>query len=353
MLERQSSIRASRRSTPEALASTPRMTALDSALSGLDPGVVDVDPGVVGVDPGVVGVDCREKCVDLAQLDEGVADDVGECQGARWSRGSVAHPSRRVVRDVREMNRSWRGMRRMKSTMTNSISININMATLHVLTERALRVFVKYKDVHPAIAGFESTLVPAANGFTDAFKAVQSHRATKSRDLIQGHADVQKLVDGVRSWLGMVARDLPGFDMDVELEPGSPDRVIGYAENLVAVIEHHKDALPYAAALLEHIGSVLVPARAEWERAQQALGDLQVMRRTLREQGIAMNRELVAFRRTLRTVLGTSNRDFQLLRASRAAADEASVVGEVAPPDVARLRMSQPTTPTNGIAVHS
>jgi hypothetical protein len=151
----------------------------------------------------------------------------------------------------------------------------------------------------------------------------------------------------------MVTRDLPGFDLDVELEPASPDRVIGYAENLVAVIEHHKDALPYATALLEHIGGVLVPARAEWERAQLALGDLQVMRRTLREQSIAMNRELIAFRRTLRTVLGTSNRDFQLLRASRAAADDASVVTEVAAPDVARLRMSQPTPPTNGTAVHS
>jgi hypothetical protein len=217
----------------------------------------------------------------------------------------------------------------------------LSLALLHVLTERAQRILGTHKGASPLIAVHEPTLVPASKGYLAAFQAVQLHRTAKSAVMRRGRTSVNELVEGVHGWLGIVEHHLPDFALDVELDRESPDMVFAYAENLIAVIEEHRNELAFAPLLIEQVTALLVQARTDWAAAQQALGELQKLQQTLRELGVAMNRELVAFRRTLRNVLGTSHRDYQLLRTRRA-------VPEVEAASVPEQPAVEPTAPGNG-----
>lgn len=198
------------------------------------------------------------------------------------------------------------------------MTTNASFSKLSVLAVRAARILGKYKGSHPAIQIYETTLPSIAEEYQAAYRAMQTHRVEKADQLHGGHAAVEKLAVAVRVWLGPVERDVPNFALESDLDPVSPDQVLNYAESLIAVVQGRTAELPYAATLIESVTPLIEQARLEWENAQKALGELQELGRVLRDRGAALSKELVAFRRTLHGVLGSSHRDYQLLRVHRA-----------------------------------
>ena len=182
---------------------------------------------------------------------------------------------------------------------------------------RALRVFELHKQDDPAIAMFESTLIPTAKAYIESYAAVQASGATKNFEIGEGRTRTEALYQRIRVWLGTVSRDIPGFNAEEPLDVTMPDQVIGYAESLIGLVSKHAERLPFAAKFIEDVGGAFELAKAEWAQAQEALTKLQNLRADLRDRAVQVNRELVAFRRTLRNTLGSSHRSYQQLRSSR------------------------------------
>jgi hypothetical protein len=164
--------------------------------------------------------------------------------------------------------------------------------------------------------------------------------------MAEGKSAISTLSKNIRAWLPVLARDIPSFDSsEFNTSPDVPDDVLNDAERLCEIIEtvtaRDTTALPYADELLGALDTE-VPAR-EWEEAEAADSTYQKMMAEVRSTADAFDSELQLYRLTLLAVLGRSDRDYQKLRASKAAAADADddpgapppvepVV--VAPPDV-------------------
>lgn len=88
--------------------------------------------------------------------------------------------------------------------------------------------------------------------------------------------------------------------------------------------------LPYAQELLDDLGSATERARTEWQGARAALVKLQELRAAARVDAVELQKRLTAFRRTARAILGSTHRDYALLRGQRpvGSADEPEEVLE-------------------------
>jgi len=182
--------------------------------------------------------------------------------------------------------------------------------------------------------------------FNAAYDASANYKSTFQSEMAEGKSAISELSKTIRAWLPVLARDIPSFDSsDFNANPAIPDDVLNEAERLCEIIEtvtaRDTTAIPYAAALLSALDTE-VPTRG-WAEAEAADSTYQKMMAEVRSTADAFDSELQLYRRTLLAVLGRSDRDYQKLRATKAAAADAdddpsapppveSVV--VAPPDV-------------------
>jgi hypothetical protein len=106
-------------------------------------------------------------------------------------------------------------------------------------------------------------------------------------------------------------------------QPQVPDDVIKDAVLVLDIVDDAKGSdgkpLPYAEAFSNAITPVLTVAQKEWGEAEAADSTYQQLLKDVRAHGAAFDTELVAFRRSLGHVVGRSDKDYQKLRAARAA----------------------------------
>lgn len=137
----------------------------------------------------------------------------------------------------------------------------------------------------------------------------------------EGGRAVDALVALTRSWLGPMSRDIPSLDATSFTERvNTPEDAVASARRLVALVKKvasEGKALPYQAELEKSMGDAIDAAVKESEQAQDALRGSQDLQAQTREAAAALQSELVAFRRALRGVTGTSHRDYLALRTER------------------------------------
>jgi hypothetical protein len=207
---------------------------------------------------------------------------------------------------------------------------------LRRLAPRAIRVLARHSPREPGLAAFSTSLAANAPAFIKAYDTVRRWTKRRMEERAEAQGAVGELLYKLRIWAPQVARDI---DHVVASEfgdnPAVADEVINDAKVLMEHVTERanegKEPLPYAEALLEDLGAALARAQAECEQAEAAQADFRAMRIEARELGIALERDLVAFRRVLRTVIGTAHPDYQKLRRERARSTDADD-GTDAPP---------------------
>ncbi len=185
---------------------------------------------------------------------------------------------------------------------------------LRRLAPRALRSLDAHGKATPFLGAFGTTLVPAAQKFIEVFDASRTAEAA-SNQVDDGLEAIERLRASVRGWLGHISRDIPDFD-GVGLGAAEvPDDLIAGATRMLHVVTSPKAAhLSYIAAAEADLRAAIDSASREWSEAHARLTEQQDLLRQTREAGTAFQAELVAFRRALRVALGTSHRDYQVLR---------------------------------------
>ena len=219
----------------------------------------------------------------------------------------------------------------------------VSMRRLRRAATRALRLAKKHASRNRTLAAVAETLVPVAELFVDLYD--HDPALIRGTKLEQGHAHVEILRQTARTWLALVERDLP-IDPDKYPLGPVPDDVFAAAKMLVETLQdaHAKSPLAYADSAIDELKALLATADAAWTEARAVHGAIQERKQQLRQTAMALQAELVTFRRVLRVVLGSRHADYQAMRASRGSGpdgeneqivDDDEVVGDEAEVDEA------------------
>ena len=194
---------------------------------------------------------------------------------------------------------------------------HVSQYKLRKQAQRGLRVLDRYKQSDPAITAHEPTFVPAAEGFMAVYDRVQTFETTRKREVVEGRQAIEELYTRTRAWMGALERDVPGFQAgQLRGGPDDPDALLGDAKRMIELANGLEGAA-YVPALTEDLSAALAHADEAWRHMQDILSEHQRLLAEARTAAVLINRELVALRRTLRSLLGTSNRDYQKLRTKR------------------------------------
>jgi hypothetical protein len=195
---------------------------------------------------------------------------------------------------------------------------------LRRLAPRAKRVLARRGGEDPAIAAYGATLGPKADAYIAAYDAGARYEATWKKEMKEGRGAIQGLLKTVRAWVPLVMRDVKGFDGNgFADQPDVPDDVLSDAERLLSVIGEAGSSLNFFEPSQTAIEQSLQAAIKEWHEAEVADSSYQQLLAKVREAGATFDSELQLFRRTFGSIVGRSDKDFQKLRAERAAtADE-------------------------------
>jgi hypothetical protein len=224
---------------------------------------------------------------------------------------------------------------------------------LRRLAQRALRVLERHGATHEVLAAIEESFRLVAEAFIKAYDQARTSKPHKALELRQGRVATKVLHTTLRSWLGWLARDFDDFDGSAfSSEPSTPDDVIADGERMVDFVARHEattgEKLPYADKLIAEVSQALGAARKEWTEAQDAMVAHQELQAQVRALAGELQQNLVALRRTLRTVLGTSHKDYQKLRLAKTShldeEDPEVVDGDGQPGDP--IPAPDPTEPT-------
>lgn len=196
----------------------------------------------------------------------------------------------------------------------------VSQRKLRRLAPRAVEILARYKDKAAQLGPYESTLASAAGEFAKLYDASRTAPASASDD-DQALAAIEALRLSMRGWLGAVSRDIPGFDSASFTDrPITPDDVIGSGQRLLEVCRNHQGVdgkpLAYQAQMEQALSAAVETAANAWAQDRANAASEQELRDQARAAAVQLHRELVAFRRALRTVVGTSHVDYRALRVS-------------------------------------
>lgn len=194
---------------------------------------------------------------------------------------------------------------------------------LRRIASRVIRVVKRRGAEHPAVGAFGSTIVPKAQTFIKAYDDAGRYESTYRKELREGKNAVGVVLQGIRMWLPLVQRDVPGFDgSSYGDQPDVPDDIIEDGSRLFDVVHDFVDAenkpLEYRNAFLADFEPKLKAAEKEWPEAEAADSAYQGKLRDVRDAGEAFDQELQGFRKTIAAAFGRSDKDYQKLRAEKA-----------------------------------
>jgi hypothetical protein len=194
---------------------------------------------------------------------------------------------------------------------------------LRRLAPRAIRIQARRAPESAAIRAYEATLPPRAGDFITAFDAARGYEPSWKREMGEGRGAIGALHAASRAWLPLMARDIEGFrTSDYAADGQVPDDVLGDAERLSNLLNDYVtpagEPLPYRDHALAALTAT--DAQREWAEAEAADSIYQQLLARVRTTADAFDADLQPFRRTLFAVFGSSDKDYQKLRAKRAAA---------------------------------
>jgi hypothetical protein len=209
---------------------------------------------------------------------------------------------------------------------------------LRRLASRGARIVKRRAPQIPAIAAFEPTLVPKAESYIAAYDKAAKFQVSWRKEMAEGRGAIAALVKLMQTWLPLLKRDIPGFDGGIYGDkPGVADDVIEDGERLVSVIDEFRDAkgtpLQYQKVAMDALVPAVQAAIKEWSEAEAADAAYQQALADVRQMAASLQQELVTLRRTLMTVAGQRDKDYQKLRAEQAGyLDEDDDANAPAPP---------------------
>lgn len=209
---------------------------------------------------------------------------------------------------------------------------------LRRLASRAKRVLERRKQQAPVLLAYEATLVPAADTFIAAYDQATHAQTSWRKEMAEGRSAVQELVVAVRAWMPLLVRDIAGFNGITLSAVNVPDDAIEDAERVLGLLVARGGAadnpLPYQDVARGELETKVAAARKEVTEAEAADSDYQQRLATVRATSQTFDTELKAFRRTLESLIGRQDRDYQKLRSQRAAQrDEDDDPNAPLPPD--------------------
>jgi hypothetical protein len=187
---------------------------------------------------------------------------------------------------------------------------------------RSLAVLGRHAETEPIIGAYQGTLGISALTFKELYD--RSLVTDGAQDV--NHAQARELVGNLhrrlRGWASIVGSVITSLNAsEYGDNPSVPDDVISDVEQFelhVTDWEASNQPLPFGDTMRED----LAQARAQLEATMTTVGDAAAVRSSmtteLKEAALAFNRDLVAFRRSLAALFGTSHSDYQKLRAGKA-----------------------------------
>ena len=195
---------------------------------------------------------------------------------------------------------------------------------LRRLAPRAARILKRRSGTSPVMGAHATTIVPQVEAFMAAYDGTVKYQSTWKRDMAEGRGAIAALLKQLHAWVPLLVRDVPGFDGSIYGDhPQVPDDVLEDGERLLAVLEEARTAtsepLPYRQQALDALTPLVQAAAKEWTEAETADREYQTMLTNLRTQADGLQRNLVALRRSLLAESGRNDKDYQKLRAEKAA----------------------------------
>jgi len=225
----------------------------------------------------------------------------------------------------------------------------VSQSKLRLLAPRADQVIGRHKDKSAFLASFEPRLKTAIATFINLYDLSRTAKASAT-EKGQAQKALGELRIAVRGWLAQVARDIPGFDISSYTDSQESDEaLVSAAYRLLEVGKNFQgpngEPLEYRDAMLGSLGPAVDKAAADTADAQAEAVAAQELQQRTREAAVALHKELIALRRSLRAVIGTSHLDYRRLRVSpgSTASDEVEEVEEVVPQTVQPLATTSPS----------
>jgi hypothetical protein len=200
------------------------------------------------------------------------------------------------------------------------------MPTLHTaqwllrrLASRCIRVHARQRHKSPGLAAFDNTLPVFATRYMELFDALRQRAKVRKAKHHQGKRAIAKLLQTMRIWTPVVARDIRAVrTSEFGMSASVPDDVLRDAKELARYAVAHRDRagnpLSYAQTLEQDIGAAIAIAEAQWDEAEEAQESYGALREELVEAGVSLQTELVAYRKTLKAVIGRTSPDYMKLR---------------------------------------
>lgn len=205
----------------------------------------------------------------------------------------------------------------------------VSQHKLRLLAARAVEVVTRNAHVDPTVAASGSYLLASARAFIASYDEARRFQSQRGAEMEQGRAAVETLQIRIRAWVGMLLSDIRDFRaMELDGSLAEPDHLFADAKRIIETVQVQGSDLPYTKDLVDDLTAVSERARSEWAQARAAMVKLQELGSTARADAVELQKRLVSFRRTVKAILGTSHRDYQILRSSRSsdAAEEKKTV---------------------------
>jgi len=225
---------------------------------------------------------------------------------------------------------------------------------LRRLASRCIRVHARQKGKAAGLAIFDATLPGYCDTYIERYDALRQLAKKRMKERREGKLSIKDLLHTMRIWAPILARDIEevragefGENLSV------PDDVIRDTKELLKYATEHTDMagepLPYLDTLVADITPVLEAAEKEWGEAEEAQESYSDMRNAVHEVAVALEKDLIAYRKSLKTVVGPGHHDYQKLRVDRArAADEDDdEVAAALPEDLPEETEEAQATPEN------
>jgi hypothetical protein len=229
---------------------------------------------------------------------------------------------------------------------------NTSFWLLRRLAARCIRVHARQKGKAAGLGVFDSTLPGYCGTYMERYDALRQLAKRRMKERREGKLSIKNLLYTLRIWAPIVARDIEEVRAGEFGENESvPDDVIRDTKAILKYAIEHRDMagepLPYLDTLVADITPVLEAAEKEWGEAEEAQEDYSDMRNALHEVGVKLEKDLIAYRKSLRTVVGRGHHDYQKLRVDRARApdEDDDEVAAALPEDLPEEAEGTPVVP--------
>jgi hypothetical protein len=207
-------------------------------------------------------------------------------------------------------------------TMLNEKKSAVSQSKHRRLSGRAIDVLERHKDDSVSIAAFEGSLPLAVDGYVTRYEQKIAIENENERLIAAAIFALGNLDEAGQNWVAILKKDLVNFEVEqFSSHSFVPDDVMNVAQRIIDLVKSYQEStenkLSYGSMLIEDMTTLLQTAKTAWKQVQEGKTALQELQSQTRAAAENLEKELVAFRRVLRRVLGSKHRDYQILRRDR------------------------------------